>query len=212
MNPSFYQRDRRNQEMDSSLTGSLLLLSVVFWQFVSAAEEINIKATTGAEVTMPCSDPDDNPIEVVEWSKSGLGAKFVLLFKDGMIDLSKQHPDFKDRVELLDYKMKGGDVSLVLKKVQINDTGEYECRVIQKADGEELRMKIYLDVKSPFPPFVIILLVLLSVCLTIATVLVYKNRRYFKQARAAQEQEEQKEEEEEEENDYGDDIKLNSED
>ncbi|XP_008401258.1 uncharacterized protein LOC103460738 isoform X2 [Poecilia reticulata] len=211
MNLNFGRRDRRNQEMgSSSLTSSLLLLSVVFWQFVSA-QEMNIRAATGEDITLPCSDPDNNPIEVVEWSKSGLGAKFVLLFKNGMIDVNKQHPDFKDRVDLLDYKMNGGDVSMVLKKAKANDSGEYECRVIQKEEGEQLRMKVYLDVKSPFPPWVIIVLVLLSVSLTIATILMYKNRRYFRQAQRAQQPQVQ---EEEEENDYydDDDVKQNSED
>lgn len=112
----------------------------------SPSEQTNIKATAGEDVTLPCSDPDNNPIQVIEWSRPGLGAKFVLLFKDGKTDVNKQHPSFKDRVELLDSEMTGGDVSLVLKKVQANDTGLFECRVIQMAHGEELRRKVYLDV------------------------------------------------------------------
>uniref|UniRef100_A0A3B5QV46 Ig-like domain-containing protein n=1 Tax=Xiphophorus maculatus TaxID=8083 RepID=A0A3B5QV46_XIPMA len=111
-----------------------------------SGEQTNIKATAGEDVTLPCSDPDNNPIQVIEWSRPGLGAKFVLLFKDGKTDVNKQHPSFKDRVELLDSEMTGGDVSLVLKKVQANDTGLFECRVIQTAHGEELRRKVYLDV------------------------------------------------------------------
>ncbi|PWA15647.1 hypothetical protein CCH79_00021120, partial [Gambusia affinis] len=108
--------------------------------------QTNIRASAGEDVTLPCSDPDNNPIQVVEWSRPGLGAKFVLLFKDGKMDEDKQHPSFKGRVELLDSTMTGGDVSLVLKKVKGNDTGLFECRVIQTVHGEELRRKVYLDV------------------------------------------------------------------
>ncbi|XP_027894588.1 butyrophilin-like protein 3 isoform X3 [Xiphophorus couchianus] len=194
--------------MASSLPASLFLLSVVFCQFVSAAEQTNIKATAGEDVTLPCSDPDNNPIQVIEWSRPGLGAKFVLLFKDGKTDVNKQHPSFKDRVELLDSEMTGGDVSLVLKKVQANDTGLFECRVIQMAHGEELRRKVYLDVIEPFPPWVIVLLVLLSVTLTATTVLVYKYRHYFNSAPAAQQQQE----DDDDYDDEDDETKMNSED
>ncbi|XP_054912265.1 myelin-oligodendrocyte glycoprotein-like [Poeciliopsis prolifica] len=205
--------------MASSLPASLFLLSVVFWQFVfwefvTAAEQTNIKATTGEDVTLPCSDPDNNPILVVQWSRPRLGPKFVLLFKNGMIDEDQQHPSFKGRVELLDSNMKDGDVSMILKKVQASDAGQFECRVIQMAHGEELRRKVYLEVIEPFPAWVIVLAVLLSVFLIAAVVLVYRFKHHITPAPRVQEEDEDDEgdEDEDDEGDGDDDVKMNSED
>ncbi|XP_065325890.1 NACHT, LRR and PYD domains-containing protein 3-like [Pelmatolapia mariae] len=54
----------------------------------------------------------------------------VLLYRDEQFDPDEQHPSFKNRVDLQDRQMKDRDVSLILKNVTINDTGTYECRVI----------------------------------------------------------------------------------
>ncbi|XP_054881457.1 uncharacterized protein LOC129355864 [Poeciliopsis prolifica] len=175
-------------------------------------EQANIKVTTGLDVTLPCSDPDYNPIQVVQWSRPSLGPKFVLLFKDGMIDEDEQHPSFKGRVELLDFDMKDGDVSMILKKVQTSDAGIFECRVIQMAHGEELRRRVYLDVVEPFPAWVIVVAVLLSLCLTVSSVLVYKNRHHFTPASWGQEEDEDDESDEYGEYDEYDDMKMDSHD
>ncbi|CAI5660494.1 unnamed protein product [Oreochromis niloticus] len=51
------------------------------------------------------------------------------MYRHGNFHPDKQHPSFKNRVDLQDRQMKDGDVSLILKDVTINDAGTYECRV-----------------------------------------------------------------------------------
>ncbi|XP_035772011.1 coxsackievirus and adenovirus receptor homolog isoform X2 [Neolamprologus brichardi] len=83
-------------------------------------------------VTLPCRAPNNNNIIVLDWSRADLGEKYVLLFRDELFDPENQYPSFKNRVELQDRQMKNGDVSLILKDVTSNDTGTYECRVVQR--------------------------------------------------------------------------------
>uniref|UniRef100_A0AAZ1Y098 Ig-like domain-containing protein n=1 Tax=Oreochromis aureus TaxID=47969 RepID=A0AAZ1Y098_OREAU len=88
-----------------------------------------IPAESGQNVTLTCRAANNNTI-VVEWSRADLD-EYVLLYRDEGSVLEEQHPSFKNRVDLQDRQMKDGDVSLILKDVMINDTGTYECRVIQ---------------------------------------------------------------------------------
>ncbi|XP_019210547.1 contactin-4-like isoform X2 [Oreochromis niloticus] len=79
-----------------------------------------------------------------------------MLYRDGYFVLDYQHPSFKNRVDLQDRQMKDGDVSLILKDVTINDTGTYECRVIQERTNRKRALLktrpisiIYLRVVDP---------------------------------------------------------------
>lgn len=57
---------------------------------------------------------------------------FVLLYRDEGSLLEDQHPSFKNRVDLQDRQMKDGDVSLILKDVTSDDTGTFQCYVVQR--------------------------------------------------------------------------------
>ncbi|XP_035772140.1 selection and upkeep of intraepithelial T-cells protein 8-like [Neolamprologus brichardi] len=130
------------------------LLCVLF--LLSASEELNI--TAGQSVTLTCRAPNSNiPITVVEWSRADLKEEYVLMYRDGHLYADGQHPSFKNRVDLQDRQMKDGDVSLILKDVTINDTGTYECRVVQRKTNRRKRAhlktdpisSIYLSVVEP---------------------------------------------------------------
>uniref|UniRef100_A0AAZ1XZR5 B30.2/SPRY domain-containing protein n=1 Tax=Oreochromis aureus TaxID=47969 RepID=A0AAZ1XZR5_OREAU len=110
---------------------------------------------SGQNVTLTCRAANNNTI-VVEWSRADLD-EYVLLYRDEGSVLEEQHPSFKNRVDLQDRQMKDGDVSLILKDVMINDTGTYECRVIQGGPSHQktvIKNKpiciIYFHVKKGF--------------------------------------------------------------
>uniref|UniRef100_A0A3Q4IF94 Ig-like domain-containing protein n=1 Tax=Neolamprologus brichardi TaxID=32507 RepID=A0A3Q4IF94_NEOBR len=82
-------------------------------------------------VTLPCQAPNNNMIGVT-WRRADLGEEYVYLNRQRVPQPQKQHPSFKNRVDLQDKEMKDRDMSLILKKVTTNDTGTYECRVFME--------------------------------------------------------------------------------
>ncbi|CAI5669692.1 unnamed protein product [Oreochromis niloticus] len=108
----------------------------MFVLFVSADQK-TITAESGQDVTLTCRAPNNNIISL-EWNRADLGDEYVLLYRDGHFLPDSQHPSFKNRVDLQDRQMKDGDVSLILKNVTINDTGTYECGVVQKEPNQEI--------------------------------------------------------------------------
>uniref|UniRef100_A0A668VQ54 Ig-like domain-containing protein n=1 Tax=Oreochromis aureus TaxID=47969 RepID=A0A668VQ54_OREAU len=122
------------------------LLCFVFFSFCPLSDQKIIPAESGQKnVTLPCRAPNNNIIIVIEWSRADLGEKYVLLFRDKQLNPDQQHPSFKNRVDLRDRQMKDGDASLILKDVTTNDTGTYECRVVQ--GGAKRRKRAILDDK-----------------------------------------------------------------
>ncbi|XP_039464633.1 programmed cell death 1 ligand 1-like [Oreochromis aureus] len=111
----------------SAVTASLCS-TLMFVLFVSADQK-NITAESGQDVTLTCRAPNNN-IRVVEWNRADLTDKYMFVYRNGQ-PLDDQHPSFKNRVDLQDRQMKDGDVSLILKDVMINDTGTYKCGVVQ---------------------------------------------------------------------------------
>ncbi|XP_032409437.1 hyaluronan and proteoglycan link protein 4-like [Xiphophorus hellerii] len=140
---NFGRRDRRNQEMASSLPASLFLLSVVFWQFVSAADPVSVKAKAGAVVTLPCKFSGAKAVVLAEWSRPDQTLAPVLLYRNKKVD-DNQLAAYKGRTSLL--AAEKGDLSLVLKKVVGRDTGKYECRVLLEGSGDE---KEELEIEQP---------------------------------------------------------------
>uniref|UniRef100_A0A3Q4HY83 Ig-like domain-containing protein n=1 Tax=Neolamprologus brichardi TaxID=32507 RepID=A0A3Q4HY83_NEOBR len=112
---------------------------------VSLSGQKNFTAESGQNVTLTCQARKN--IQTVKWSRADLGDEYVFLYRDGRETLVHQHPSFKDRVDLKDKQMKDGDVSLILKNVTINDTGTYECRVVETGtSGLKPISIIYLSV------------------------------------------------------------------
>ncbi|CAI5660418.1 unnamed protein product [Oreochromis niloticus] len=119
------------------------------FHIVSSLLELNIKA--GQNVTLTCRAPNSNNITVGKWSRADLKEEeYVLMYRDGHFEPAKQHPSFKNRVDLRDRQMKDGDVSLILKDVTINDTGTYTCRVFMgETHPWKLIRNITLSVVDP---------------------------------------------------------------
>ncbi|MED6282351.1 hypothetical protein CHARACLAT_031156 [Characodon lateralis] len=113
-------------------------------------DQRNIPAEPGQNITLPCRAADNKSAIAVEWRRTDLGKEYVLLFRDGRIDPGNQHQSYKNRVDLQDRQMKDGDMSLVLKNLTTNDTGEYECRVQNEGSHDtKLLRTIQLDVPPP---------------------------------------------------------------
>ncbi|XP_030580083.1 CD226 antigen-like [Archocentrus centrarchus] len=107
-----------------------------------SAEQKNITAECGQNVTLTCRAPNNNTITGVEWSRADLEPEYLLVYRDGQFVPDNQHPSFKNRVDLQDRRMKDGDVSLILKNVTINDEGTYECRLIQRGTNRRKRANL----------------------------------------------------------------------
>ncbi|XP_035850191.1 coxsackievirus and adenovirus receptor-like [Sander lucioperca] len=132
-----------------------LLLLVLLSE--AASDLIELTAHPGDDVILPCQAADPS-IRAVEWTRPDLEEpEYVLLYRDGHLDPTYQHPSFKDRVELVDRDLKDGDVSLILKNVSRHDAGTYECRVASGGsrhkkrgiiDSEPIRI-IRLQVTDP---------------------------------------------------------------
>lgn len=89
-----------------------------------------ITARPGHNVILPCRAPEDVTVDALEWTRSDLEPEeYIFLVRDGIPDTTKQHPSFKNRVELMDSELKNGNLHLIVKNVTISDTGRYECRL-----------------------------------------------------------------------------------
>ncbi|XP_038586508.1 programmed cell death 1 ligand 1-like isoform X2 [Micropterus salmoides] len=100
-----------------------------------------VRVKPGDDVILPCQAGDVS-IRAVEWSRPDLEPDYVVFHRDGLSDPTQQHPSFKDRVQLVDRELKDGDVSLILKNVNSNDAGTYECRV---ATGGSRRKRAIIE-------------------------------------------------------------------
>ena len=104
---------------------------------------------SGDDVTLHCQSPKHEAITLLKWSRSDLKTDgYVFFFRDGRIFESYQHESFHGRVQLMDPQMKNGDVSVILKNVNTNDSGTYECRVSVNNKQSELMNIINLKVKD----------------------------------------------------------------
>ncbi|XP_067380763.1 programmed cell death 1 ligand 1-like [Channa argus] len=113
--------------------------------FLSSTSE-EIKTKPGGGVILQCHGPRGADIKLVKWTRPDLRSDdYVFFFRDKHPYEDKQHSSFRGRVELRDPQMKDGDASVILKNVNIKDTGTYECYVGYRGRSE-LITKITLKV------------------------------------------------------------------
>ncbi|XP_067380842.1 V-set domain containing T-cell activation inhibitor 1-like [Channa argus] len=120
------------------------LISIVHLK-VKDSDHQQITVKTGYDVTLQCRDPRGGDIEVLEWRRQDL-EEDVFVCRHGSMSEDLQHPSFKNRVKLRNPEMKDGEVSVILEKVKISDTGTYECYVKQ---SESKRWKRAVNLKDP---------------------------------------------------------------
>ncbi|TDH13199.1 hypothetical protein EPR50_G00055570 [Perca flavescens] len=90
-----------------------------------------IVAFIGEDIILPCHlEPAMNAFDItVEWARSDLDPRFVLVWRDGVELESKKHPSYRGRTSLFTEELKHGNVSLKLSKVKISDEGTYRCLI-----------------------------------------------------------------------------------
>ncbi|XP_039677870.1 polymeric immunoglobulin receptor-like, partial [Perca fluviatilis] len=118
-------------------TDQIRLIRTIILQVPEPADLV-VPVPPGDDVILPFQ-ADDPSISVVEWSRPDLEPDIVLLYRDGYLEPTYQHPSFKDRVELVYRDLKDGDVSLILKNVRRHDAGTYECGV-KTDDTDQIRI------------------------------------------------------------------------
>ncbi|XP_044198202.1 butyrophilin subfamily 1 member A1-like isoform X2 [Thunnus albacares] len=121
--------------MDSSIATSFVSF-LIFSLTSASADQGNITAKSGDDVTLPCRSPRGEAVTLLEWSRPEMKKDgYVFLYRDESSQEDYQHPTARGRVQLRDPEMKDGNVSVILKNVNINDTGTYECRIIISNTG-----------------------------------------------------------------------------
>ncbi|KAF1381062.1 hypothetical protein PFLUV_G00170560, partial [Perca fluviatilis] len=142
----------------------------------------------GEDVTLQCQAPRDARIKLLDWIRPDLeSAGYIFRFIPGESTTRNQHPLYRGRVELRDPQMKGGDVSVVLKKVRVSDTGTYLCRVGREGEKPKLYNTTQLIVSDPdskdgnSPVGLIVALTVVTLLLlpvaVVAVVVVWKRQR-----------------------------------
>ncbi|XP_005952039.1 neural cell adhesion molecule 2 [Haplochromis burtoni] len=109
-------------------------------------DQRNIKAESGQIVILPCGAPSNSKVKFIYWSRADLEPEYLLFFRDGLALPDTQHPSFKNRVDLQDRQMKGGDVSLILNNVNTADDGTYQCHIFMEETRSWKLSIVYLSV------------------------------------------------------------------
>ncbi|KAL3050959.1 hypothetical protein OYC64_001274 [Pagothenia borchgrevinki] len=113
-----------------------------------------VRAKPGENVTLQCNSSTDAAITKLEWKRPGLEDDYVFYFRDDKLIDKYQDPRYRGRVELSDPQMKNGDASVLLKNVNTDDSGTYECWVITRSnnrrnrDLRELVRSVHLSVSE----------------------------------------------------------------
>ncbi|XP_078147810.1 uncharacterized protein LOC139926523 [Centroberyx gerrardi] len=116
------------------------LLALWILHLVSSSDGLQeLTAHPGDNVTLECEGPNNAPIKVLELTRPDLVPEYVFFYRNKLSDPTHQNPSFTGRVELLDREIKNGNLSLILKNVNRNDTGTYKCRFA--TDGTRRRKR-----------------------------------------------------------------------
>ncbi|KAL3050850.1 hypothetical protein OYC64_001173 [Pagothenia borchgrevinki] len=121
---------------------------------VAAGETLEENAKPGENVLLQCNSPTHAAVTKLEWKRPELKDEYVFLFKNNKPFDNNQDPRYRGRVQLIDPEMKNGDASVVLKNVNIYDSGTYQCWVItsqtrrRRAADEKLVASVHLIVSE----------------------------------------------------------------
>ncbi|XP_067829936.1 butyrophilin subfamily 2 member A1-like [Heptranchias perlo] len=118
----------------------LLLVSSTLGKFIVTTPSKPVVATVGGDVVLDCQlIPAEPPEEMeVRWFRSDW-SQAVHLYRKGQDRPESQAKEYFERTELFQGLFTNGNVSLLLKRVNVKDDGMYKCFVVSKAlDAEGL--------------------------------------------------------------------------
>ncbi|XP_038588410.1 coxsackievirus and adenovirus receptor homolog [Micropterus salmoides] len=103
------------------------------WIVVLCQGTQELKVKPGEDATLQCRGHRGADIDLLKWIRPDLKSDdYVFFFRDGSSNENNQHESYRSRVKLRDPEMKDGDASVILKNVNINDAGTYECQIREK--------------------------------------------------------------------------------
>ncbi|XP_045921501.1 nectin-4-like [Micropterus dolomieu] len=135
--------------MAARIFDPFLAFFITMWVISRAAEDSEaVTAKPGDDVILHCQGQRYAPIHLIVWSRTDLESDdYVFFFRHGHSYGPYQHPSFRGRVVLRDPEVKYGDASVILKNINVNDAGIYECRIRERY-APELTNTVRLTVKG----------------------------------------------------------------
>ncbi|XP_073330992.1 coxsackievirus and adenovirus receptor homolog [Pagrus major] len=120
------------------------LFCVLVFSVVSATGELQeVNVQRGQEVVLQCRGPTDASVTLLEWTRLDLKSDgYMFFYRNKQFYEAYQLQSFRGRVELVDPQVKDGDFSVVLKNVDISDSGSYECRVVIGTPGKTTHSEV----------------------------------------------------------------------
>ncbi|XP_041635925.1 butyrophilin-like protein 1 [Cheilinus undulatus] len=112
----------------------------------------SVTVMLGEDVVLPCQlDPPVDAVSMtLEWGRSDLVPRFVLVWHNGKELPDNQNKAYKGRASLSVDKLKLGDLQLTLTKARISDNGTYRCSI----PTMKKEMFVDLTVGAASPPSV----------------------------------------------------------
>lgn len=125
----------------------LLVLLVYGVKTVSCQDKIQV--VVGRSAVLPCQYSHMKEPVSVHWRDQQ--ERVVLDIIDSTPKLSNQNPNYRDRVQSFQNQYQRGNFSIVLTKVQMMDSGTYDCHIPEV----DFQKRVYLTVtgeREAIPP------------------------------------------------------------
>ncbi|XP_069724845.1 HERV-H LTR-associating protein 2 isoform X2 [Phaenicophaeus curvirostris] len=139
------KEDRKGQKIPFLLI-YLFHIDATLWGALGFTEQETVTGLFSKDCILPCAFPPGTD-EVIYWKK---GEKNVHGYYYQMDQLKSQDPDYRQRTHLFHENIPGGNASLKLSNLTINDEGSYNCYVGTQQTKTEVQVTLRIRVSSYF--------------------------------------------------------------
>ncbi|XP_076842196.1 butyrophilin-like protein 2 isoform X3 [Brachyhypopomus gauderio] len=130
----------------------VVMILLLHWS-LSGAQQFDLEgggvvvAAAGSDVTLPCSlKNQQSAVDMeVEWTRPDLKNQIVHHYKNKQDQTDKLDPSYKNRTSLFKEELQQGNTSLLLKKVQESDGGQYKCLVQSTGAFDEITINLTVE-------------------------------------------------------------------